>query len=225
VKFSGGYLEINLRIDQFLEGFIIMAMGGARPIGHVTAFWLKLKGDRLGKKLAENTRNKEVLLALAKRFPDSREVHAAICLNPISARDDVLLASVEKLCEDKLRRLPYIKELMAKARKGPKPSESPTAEELTELAELVLNPLKMIREAVFRNKVIILSAEKTNKPKILRAMAENTLGEEGIVVSVKVKAARNEATPSDSVVALMSDPLISALLRRPSGERNINRPT
>jgi len=54
---------------------------------------------------------------------------------------------------------------MAKARKGPKPSESPTAEELTELAELVLNPLKMIREAVFRNKVIILSPRRPTNPK------------------------------------------------------------
>ena len=218
-------MEINLRIDQFWEGFIIMVMEGARPIGRLTAIRLKLRGSMLGKRIAETTRDKNVLLALAKRFPDSREVHAAICLNPISARDGVLLASVEKLCEDKLRRLPYIQELMAKARKGPKPGESPTAEELTELAELVLNPLKMIREAVFRNKAIILSAEKTNKPKILRAMAENTLGEEEIVVSVKVKVARNEATPSDSVVALMSDPLISALLRRPSGERNFSKPT
>jgi len=62
-------LEINLRIDQFLEGFIIMAMGGARPIGHVTAFWLKLKGDRLGKKLAENTRNKEVASCFGEKIP------------------------------------------------------------------------------------------------------------------------------------------------------------
>lgn len=168
-------------------------------LGLFTSVRIKLRAETRCAKTARTTGKREVLLTLARKFPDSREVQSAVFTNPLAQKDPEILAKVQVLCQDKMRHLPYVKELLRKAR-NPQVTDA-------ELKELVVHPLAMVREITFNNSAILGFAKRTESPRALHAMARNELGSHAL--AVKRIIIKKDVLPADDLRLLMSDSRIS----------------
>ena len=93
-------------------------------------------GRALALSEAGKSRDANLLMALAERFYDDRELHLVIMRNPAAARAPEVLGTIEQTCRSVLLRLPFVRELMLAAK-------DTQNDDL--LAGFVLSPLKVVR--------------------------------------------------------------------------------
>ena len=121
-------------------------------------------GRSLALKTAGETRDTNLLAALAERFPRLRELHIKILRNPAATAAPEVLAAIEHTCRDAIVKLPFVKSLMALAKE---------TQEVKELCGCVLSPLKVVRMATCLNPLIGRLQETANDAAVREAIPEN----------------------------------------------------